>query len=69
MALKLSPWCRRVKIRLLELDMSVNDLAEALGMARTYLSSIINGRVKSEAAIKKISDYLQISDADSDLEF
>ena len=60
---KLPMWCNRAKIRLIERDLSVGELSSKLGMARTYVSSVLNGRVYSEVAIKRISDYLEISDA------
>lgn len=60
---KLPMWCKRAKIRLIERDLSVGELSSKLGMARTYVSSVLNGRVYSEVAIKRISDYLEISDA------
>lgn len=62
MAHKLPMWCKRAKIRLIERDLSVGELSSKLGMARTYVSSVLNGRVYSEVAIKRISDYLEISD-------
>ena len=60
---KLPMWCKKAKIRLIELDLSVGELSNGLGMARTYVSSVLNGRVYSEVAIKRISDYLGISNA------
>lgn len=60
---KLPMWCKKAKIRLIERDLSVGELSSKLGMARTYVSSVLNGRVYSEVAIKRISDYLDISDA------
>lgn len=60
---KLPMWCKRAKICLIERDLSVGELSSKLGMARTYVSSVLNGRVYSEVAIKRISDYLEISDA------
>ena len=60
---KLPMWYKRAKIRLIERDLSVGELSSKLGMARTYVSSVLNGRVYSEVAIKRISDYLEISDA------
>ena len=58
----LSPWCKQVQIRLIELDMSVNELAEKIGLSRVYTSALINGRVFSEPAVKAISDVLNIKD-------
>ncbi len=60
---KLSKWCKSVKIEMVKKDLEVQDLAAALGMNRSYVSSIINGRVYSVPAVKKISDYLGIPDS------
>lgn len=40
---KLSPWCKKAKIAMIQNDISVNDLAEELGCSRCYLSSTLNG--------------------------
>lgn len=66
MAKKLSPWCKNAKKTLIDKDLGVNELASELDMTRQYVSSILNGRVYSPVAVKKISDFLQIPDADSD---
>ncbi len=68
MAKKLSPWCKSAKITLIKKDLDINELASSIGMSRPYVSSILNGRVYSPVAVKKISDFLQIPDADSELE-
>lgn len=68
MARKLSPWCKTVKKKLIDMDMSINELASAVGMGRSYVSSIINGRVYSPVAVSKISDYLRIPDTDAELQ-
>lgn len=60
---KLSKWCKNVKIEMVKKDLEVQDLAAAIGMNRSYVSSIINGRVYSVPAVKKISDYLGIPDS------
>lgn len=62
MTKKLLPWCKLVKITLIKKDMNISDLADNLGMERTYLSAVINGRQFSEPTVKRISDYLDISD-------
>ena len=36
-------WMKAVKIALIEKDMNQVDLADKLGLSRTYVSSIING--------------------------
>ncbi len=67
MAKKLSPWCKEAKKTMIDRDLEVNELAAELGMSRPYVSSILNGRVYSPVAVKKISDYLHIPDAGSKL--
>lgn len=62
---KLSPWCKAVRIAMIEKDIGVQKLADALGMNRCYVSSIVNGRVYSTPAVKRISDYLGIPDSDT----
>ena len=44
---KLSPWCKKAKIAMIQNDISVNDLAEELGCSRCYLSSTLNGKKTS----------------------
>lgn len=65
MARKLSPWCKSAKIAMIQQDISISELAEKLNLTRPYVTSILNGRVNSPIAVKKISDYLQIADAES----
>lgn len=62
MARVLSPWCKKAKIRLIELDMTVAELASKVGLTREYTSAIVNGRTFSEPAIKAISDVLNIAE-------
>ena len=57
---KLTPWCENVKIAMIERELSVQDLADAIGMSRVYTSAVINGRVQSEPAMRLISDTLNI---------
>lgn len=57
-------WCKRAKKKMIDLDMSVSELANKISMTREYTSAIINGRAYSQSAIKSISDVLNISDAD-----
>ena len=67
MKTKLSPWSKSVKKELIERDMSIKDVADELGMAREYVSAVINGRVYSESAVKKISNLLNVEDDDNTL--
>lgn len=57
-------WCKIAKKKMIDLDMSVSELANKISMTREYTSAIINGRAYSQSAIKSISDVLNISDAD-----
>lgn len=62
---KLSPWCKNAKIAMIEQDITTAEMAKMLGMNRSYLSSIINGRIYSTMTVKKISDFLGIQDSDT----
>lgn len=66
MAEKLSPWCKRAKIAMIQKDISVNELSEDLEYNRSYVSSVLNGRVISVPVRKRISDFLCISDSDDE---
>ena len=66
MAEKLSPWCKRAKITMIKNDISVNDLSAELEYNRSYISSVLNGRVISPKVRKRISDLLNISDSDDE---
>lgn len=41
---KLSPWCKAVKIAMIQKDWGVADLAQAVKMTKEYTSAVINGR-------------------------
>lgn len=66
MAEKLSPWCKRAKIAMIQNDVAVGELAHELEYNRSYVSSVLNGRVVSPPVRKRISDFLNISDSDED---
>lgn len=63
---KLPPWCKRAKIAMIQKDITVNDLSAKLEYNRTYVSSVLNGRVISPPVRKRISDFLNISDSDEE---
>lgn len=65
MGKKLSAWCKNAKIEMINRDLKTTTLAKELDMNRSYVSSILNGRVYSAPAVKKISDYLGIADSDT----
>lgn len=60
----LSPWCKRAKLTMFERGITDTKMAKDLGYSRCYVNSIVNGRLKCLPAIKRISDYLNISDSD-----
>lgn len=62
MAKVLSSWCKQAKCELIKRDMTVGELAEAIGKSREYTSAIVNGRIYSEPAVKAISDELNITE-------
>ena len=68
MARKLSPWCKSAKIAMIQQDISIIELADKLNLTRSYVTSILNGRVTSPIAVKKISDYLHIPDVEAELQ-
>lgn len=53
-------WCKDVKHELIERDMKVNDLAEAVGISRVYLSEIICGRRIAPEVAERISEFLGV---------
>lgn len=58
----LSPWCKQAKKELIDRDMTVGELAQAIGKSREYTSAVVNGRIYSEPAVKAISDVLNITE-------
>jgi DNA-binding Xre family transcriptional regulator len=57
----LPAWCKEVRKAMIDKDMSVQDLASAIGMARQYVSAIINGRLLSDKGKRVICDFLNIA--------
>lgn len=51
---------KKVKHELLERDMSVRDLAAALGVSAAYIYYTFKGDRKGEKLIPKIKEYLNI---------
>lgn len=58
---KLPEWCKRAQIKMIEDDISVETLANNVGYCRQHVSSVLTGRLRSEKAVSKISDFLGIS--------
>lgn len=59
----LSPWCKSAWHAMIDKGLAVSDVAEGTGMNRSYVSTILNGRVYSKIAVKRISDFLGIPDS------
>lgn len=58
---ELSPWGMECKIQMLSQRKSLADLSKATKFSRTYISSIINGRIVApEETIKVISKALDV---------
>ena len=69
MAAKLNNWCKTAKKTMIDLDMSVKELAARTGLTRPYCSSVLNGKIYSETAIKKISSCLNILPTEEPLRY
>lgn len=52
-------WAKDCKKVLIDRDMT--ELSKKLGYSRTYLSSVINGRLKNDPCKESICNYLGIS--------
>lgn len=58
---ELSPWGRQCKVQMVVLDKSLADLSAETRLSKTYISSIINGRmIAPEDTIKVISNALGV---------
>lgn len=55
-------WCKKAKIQMVMKDISTVELANAIGVTRQHTAAVLNGRVFSMSTVKKISEYLGISD-------
>ena len=51
----LPKWCKEVKKSMIDDDLSVNELAERVGLCRTYVSGVVNGRLYAPEIAKIIS--------------
>lgn len=56
----ITPFGRRVKIRLLELGMNAGDLAAAVGTSEVQISRIIHGKRPGHEQIPRIAQVLGI---------
>ena len=58
---KLPDWNKQVLHKLIDKEMSIEELAAKIGRAREYTSAIVYGRAYSEPVVKMISDALDIT--------
>lgn len=58
----LPPWCKTVKKVMIDRDMNVTELAELVGMNRSYISGVVNGRVVAPEIAERINKVLDISE-------
>lgn len=64
MSKTITPWGRQCKIQMVALDKTLEDISKETGYSRTYISSIINGRMVAPAeTMKKIGVALDIGTA------
>lgn len=58
---ELSPWGKQCKIQMVALNKSLSDLSAETKLSKTYISSIINGRmIPPEGTIRVISNALEV---------
>ena len=59
---KLPEWCKEAKIAMIRKDdMSVTELAAAIGVHRSYVSGVLNGRINAPEIAQKITNYLGLT--------
>lgn len=57
----ITPWGKQCKIQMFTLGKSLTDVSKEIGLSRTYISAIINGRcLAPKETVRKISENLKI---------
>lgn len=59
----MSEFEKAVKIALIERNMTMQDLADALGITISYVSDLIKEKRNNAQQIQRIKDFLELSDA------
>ena len=59
---KLSSFGKKVKMKLIEREMTVSDLAKEIGTSRSFLSQMLYGDKKGYEYIQKLKEILDITD-------
>lgn len=58
----ITPWGRQCKAQMAIKNLSLEDLSVSVGLSRTYISAIINGRVVApDETVKKINRALGVA--------
>lgn len=60
----MSEFEKAVKKALIDHDMTMQDLADAIGITISYVSDLIKGKRKNELQLAKITSFLGLSEAD-----
>ena len=60
----MSEFEKQVKKALIDRNMTMGDLAEALGISLSYVSDLIKEKRNNEEQIARIKDFLNLSNAD-----
>ena len=59
--ISLKDWCKKVRIALIEEDLSIKDLAELTGYSSSYIRAVISGRLlRIDTVQSKINEVLNI---------
>lgn len=64
---KQSRWQKQVQIAMIEKNISLKELSQAVNRSPQYMSAVCNQRVRSPITEKVISDYLNIEDDGKDV--
>ena len=56
----MSDFKKQVRIKLIERDMNMGELAKELGITHSYLSELLNGTRTNQDQINRIKEYLEI---------
>ena len=61
--ISLKDWCKKVRIALIEEDLSMKDLAELTGYSSSYIRAVISGRLlRIDTVQSKINEVLNINE-------
>lgn len=61
----MSEFEKQVKKALIDRNMTMGDLAEALGISLGYVSDLIKGKRTNAEQIRRIQDFLELSDSNT----